>query len=187
MADDEKLDFSGFLEDYLNDARDGFQEINTALLALEKDHSKTDQLNAVFRVVHTLKGSSTMLEFFHIAGMAHAFEEFLDGLRKKRIEMSQDVIDLLFEVTDALEEMVREPRADWQTRKEELEEKIDKHTKEGTGRGSEVGGSGGTAEANPPAGRSVGQSSASTSEGTETLRVHADLLDSLFNLVGDIQ
>ncbi len=41
MSDKDKIDLSMFLDDYLNDAKEGFQRINSALLALEKDHSQT--------------------------------------------------------------------------------------------------------------------------------------------------
>jgi hypothetical protein len=42
MPKEEKIDLSMFLDDYLNDARSGFQKASNALLALEKDNSQTD-------------------------------------------------------------------------------------------------------------------------------------------------
>jgi len=78
MPDKDKIDLSMFLDDYLNDAKEGFQRINSALLALEKDHSQTEQLDEIFRAIHTLKSSSTMLEFSDIAELAHTCEDLLD-------------------------------------------------------------------------------------------------------------
>lgn len=107
MSDEDKIDFSMFLDDYISDAREGFQRVNTALIALERDNSRTEGLDDVFRVVHTLKSSSTMLEFSDIAELAHICEDLLERLRKKDLPVTQGVIDLLFEVTDTLEAMVK--------------------------------------------------------------------------------
>ena len=113
MPKNDKIDLSMFLDDYLNDAKEGFQAINSALLALEKDKSQTERLDTIFRHVHTLKSSSTMLEFTDIARLAHICEDLLDRLRKNELPVTQATIDVLFEVTDTLEKMVREPNADW--------------------------------------------------------------------------
>ena len=62
MPDRNLPDLSMFLSDYLNDAKEGFQAANKALLALENDPSQKDRLNEIFRAVHTLKSSSAMLD-----------------------------------------------------------------------------------------------------------------------------
>jgi len=107
MPDQDKLDLSIFLDDYLNDAKEGFQAINTALLALEKDHSQIERLDEIFRVLHTLKSASTMLGFSDIVELVHFSEDFLARLRKHELPISQGGLDLLFEIIDTLEGMVR--------------------------------------------------------------------------------
>jgi len=170
MSDKDKIDFSMFLDDYLNDAREGFQAINSALLALEKDHSQTEHLDEIFRVVHTLKSSSTMLEFFSIVELAHIGEDFLDRLRKKELPITQETIDLLFEVVDTLEAMVGEPNADFGLQIAELKDRIEHGLQnvENRTRNSEI---------------RIPQSAI---ERIETVRIHVDVLDSLFNLVGEL-
>ena len=188
MSDNDKIDFSGFLDDYLNDAKEGFQEVNSALLALEKDYTKTGLLDEVFRVVHTLKSSSTMLEFSNIAELAHTFEDFLDRLRKKELPVTREAVDLMFEVIDALELMVKDPIAECGMRIAELKEKIISISE------SEI--------QSRPAGpkseidsirtpQSKIEDSAiriphSAMEMVQTVRVNVDLLDSLFNLAGEL-
>jgi len=180
MSDEDRIDLSMFLDDYLNDAREGFQAINSALLALEKDSSQTGRLDVIFRTVHTLKSSSTMLEFSDIAELAHICEDLLDRLRKNELPVTQEIIDLLFEVTDTLEAMVREraekksePGAEWGVRIAELREKLaaQKTDTESPFRtpNSE------TKTAVIP-----------TIEKIQTVRVHVDLLDSLFDLAGEL-
>jgi len=90
MMGEDRLDVSMFLDDYLADSRDGFQAINSALLTLEKDNSRTEPLDEIFRRVHTLKSSSAMLEFPDIVGLAHTCEDLLDRLRKLELAVTQE-------------------------------------------------------------------------------------------------
>jgi two-component system chemotaxis sensor kinase CheA len=161
-----KTDFSLFLDDYLNDAREGFQAISSALLTLEKEHGQTDRLDEVFRILHTLKSSSTMLEFSDIAELAHTGEDFLDRLRKRELPVTQETIALLFRIVDTLEAMVREPNADFGIRIAELKSEIRNPQ-------SEIED---TTFRNPQ----------SAIEKIQTVRVRVDVLDSLFDLVGEL-
>src|SRR6266853_1693849 len=114
MADSDKLDLSMFLSDYLNDAKEGFQVANKALLALENDPTQAERLNEIFRAVHTLKSSSAMLEYSSITELAHFSEDVLDRLRSNELPLNPDTIDILLEIIDTLETMVRE-RAGWKS------------------------------------------------------------------------
>lgn len=184
MSNDDKVDLSMFLEDYLNDAKEGFQEINRALLALEKDKSQKVGLNTIFRHAHTLKSSSTMLGFIDIAKLAHICEDLLDRLRKTELPAAQETVDVLFEVTDTLETMVKErgkgkgkPKTDWERRIAEFKKKIEHITELGL-QTAEIG----KPEIHTP--RSTLE--IPTIEKIQTVRVHATLLDSLFNQVGEL-
>ena len=175
MTDKDSIDLSMFLDDYLNDCREGFQQINSALLVLEKDRSQSGRLDEVFRIVHTLKSSSTMLEFHDIAKLAHICEDLLDYLRKSKIPITQETIDVLFEVIDTLGAMVREQAegkghmTDFQTVAGKVKSLLQEEAL--------------------PAPREDGKANAATMpsiEKIQTIRVHVDLLDSLFNLVGEL-
>ncbi|MCX6690493.1 MAG: chemotaxis protein CheA [Methanoregula sp.] len=178
MADDDKIDLSMFLPDYLNDSKEGFQKANSALLDLEKGTGGPDQLNVIFRVVHTLKSSSTMLKFSDIADFAHASEELLDRMRKNEVLVSEESLTLLFEIIDTLEEMVRyratgaQPTIKYQ----ETLQKIETLGK--------------TVQEKPQkpiiAIKGTGETILPVIEKAKTVRVNVDVLDSLFNLVGEL-
>lgn len=199
MADEEKIDFFLFLNEYLNDARDGFHRANNALLALEKDLSRTELLDEVARAFHTLKSSSAMLEFLDISDLAHFSEDILGQMRRKDMPVTQEAIDALFEVVDTLEGMVKEraekkePSAEWQMRSAELKKKIEalgegraetgKHgmgETEKTERGAE------TEITDSQIPRLSDSKTMPKIEKIETVRVHMSILDSLFNLVGEL-
>lgn len=104
----DKSDLSMFIEEYLSDAKEGFQEINRALLALEKDYTRTELLDNMLRVFHTLKSSSGILNFMDVSVFSHRCEDFMDHMRKWEISIDKDTVDFLFEITDTLEAMVKE-------------------------------------------------------------------------------
>ena len=175
MSGKDKIDLSMFLADYLNDAKEGFQRINSALLSLEKDHSRTEQLDEVFRAIHTLKSSSAMLEFSDIAALAHTCEDLLDRLRQRKVSVTTEVIDVLFEVTDTLEKMVQQ-RAEKKEYKVEFQAIAEKVKKLISGETS-------SQKQEDPSVKTV---ALPVIEKIQTVRVQVDLLDSLFNLAGEL-
>src|SRR2546422_7541272 len=65
------------LEMFFEEAADLVRDCEAALLRLEQASSEPDPglVNRIFRNVHTLKGSSAMLGFDRLAGVAHALED----------------------------------------------------------------------------------------------------------------
>lgn len=179
MATDSNMDFSRFLENYLDDSREGFRIINNTLLALEKDHGKIEQLDDIFRILHTLKSSSAMLGFSDIVELAHISEGFLSLMRNNEIAVERETLAILFSVVDTLEGMVRERAerkggTDWGARLVELKQRMEAQSKK-------------TADISyghprPP----VGQAGVPAVEEMRSIRIKADLLDSLFNQVGEL-
>ncbi len=179
MSDKDKLDLSMFLDDYLSDSKEGFHRINNALLTLEKDHSQTEQLDEIFRAIHTLKSSSTMLEFSDIAELSHTCEDILDRLRKHEVPVTEKTIDVLFEVTDTLEKMVQE-RTEGKEGRVEFQALAEKIKELSSG------------ETNPQKQANLQETTETktavipTIKKIQTVRVQVDLLDSLFNLAGEL-
>jgi len=191
MSDRNEIDFSMFLDAYLSDTAEGFQKSNAALLILEKDYTRLEQLDEVFRNLHTLKSSSAMLEFADIAQLAHVGENLLDSLRKRKLPITPASIDVLFEVLDVLEMMAKTRAArkegagaEWVTRISELKTRIAAQERGSPG---EKDGEDVTTAVSRPSASSVSTANpAPTIEKIQTVRVNVELLDSLFNLVGEI-
>jgi len=189
MTESNKLDFLRFLDDYLNDARDGLQAANTALLALEKDFGRTELLDEIFRVFHTLKSSSIMLEFADIAELAHLTEDLLDLMRKNEVQISQKGIDVLFEIADTLGIMIKERG-----------ENKGRQVADRTGKISnfrsliaELKGMAACPRTQPKREgirenekKGINKTTAPVIEKIKTIKVHVDMLDVLFHIVGEI-
>ncbi len=104
------LDDPSFYEDFLVEAQEHFEQIESNFLALEEAPGDLDLLNAIFRSVHTIKGAAGFLGLQKVLSLAHIGENVLDDLRKSRMELSDRVMELLFETVDMLKVLVDDVR-----------------------------------------------------------------------------
>jgi len=93
------------LNDFLNEANEMISTISLDVLALEKNKD-IDLLNKIFRVLHTLKGSSGMIKMLSINYLAHSLEEILDMIRKNELVITSDIIDILLEGTEKIQNII---------------------------------------------------------------------------------
>ncbi|WP_186643912.1 chemotaxis protein CheA [Fluviispira vulneris] len=82
------------------------EECEEAFMNLENVGSKQEELNRIFRLVHSMKGSSGSIGFLHFSHFAHAAEELLCILRVKEELCSTEIISLLLEINDRLKSFV---------------------------------------------------------------------------------
>jgi two-component system chemotaxis sensor kinase CheA len=104
------LDDPSFYEDFLVEAQEHFEQIETNFLALEEAPGDLDLLNAIFRSVHTIKGAAGFLGLQKVQALSHMGENVLDDLRKSRMELNDRVMELLFETVDMLKVLVEDVR-----------------------------------------------------------------------------
>ena len=86
--------------DFILEAREHLQTVESGLLVLEKEPTNPETLNAVFRSFHTIKGLAGFLEFAHIQAVAHEVETILDLARTGQLVLSPNVVDLTLESAD---------------------------------------------------------------------------------------
>ena len=68
--------------------------------------SDPDAVNSVFRAVHTLKGMAGMFGFQDLSDVSHHLEDLLEHLRLGRVDITQPVLDVLFEGVEVLQHLV---------------------------------------------------------------------------------
>ena len=91
------------------------EEMESALLSLEQDPGDSEQINALFRAMHTYKSSSGMMGCTVTEALAHRSEDLVDHFRGKQEPLPGTVVELLFETVDQLSSMrahVSEQRCD---------------------------------------------------------------------------
>ncbi|HKJ87880.1 MAG TPA: Hpt domain-containing protein, partial [Gammaproteobacteria bacterium] len=87
---------SELLDQFVTEARDLLQECNAGLLALEADPGDQENLEALFRAVHTLKGSSGLFDAAPLTELLHAAEDLLGAVRQEEMVPDREVLDDLF-------------------------------------------------------------------------------------------
>jgi two-component system chemotaxis sensor kinase CheA len=102
------LDDPSFYEDFLVEAGEHFELIEQNFLVLEENPQDLDILNGIFRSVHTIKGASGFLGLAKVQSLAHIGENILDELRKGRMAVTPQVMELLFETVDVLKVLVED-------------------------------------------------------------------------------
>lgn len=98
-----------YLEVYLDDTEQNIEHFNCDLVSLEKSPANTELINNLFRLIHTIKGSSGMVNVSEVQDVAHAMESILAIVRDRK-EAFPDMFPLLFEGIDTINEFIRSLR-----------------------------------------------------------------------------
>jgi two-component system, chemotaxis family, sensor kinase CheA len=96
------IDISQFYQVFFEETREHLQEIEKLLLKLDIERPDLDQLNAIFRAAHSIKGGSATFGFNDITSVTHVLESLLDRLRKKELDLQPQMIDVFLHATDVL-------------------------------------------------------------------------------------
>lgn len=100
------MDTNQYLEMFLDESKEHLQSCNKHLLELEKNPEDLTIVNEVFRSAHTLKGMSATMGYEDIADLTHVMENILDAIRNSKLQVTADLLDVVFESVSYLEEMV---------------------------------------------------------------------------------
>ena len=100
------MDTSQYMNMFLEESMDNLQILNESLLELEKNPNDVDKVNEIFRVAHTIKGMAATMGFTDIAELTHKMEDVLSKFREGQLNVTQEVVTVLFDCLDTLERMV---------------------------------------------------------------------------------
>src|SRR5262249_30763272 len=81
---------------------EGLERVDEILLAADQGTPSFEQVNALFRVFHTIKGVAGFLGATDVTRVAHVTETLLDGVRAGQRELSGSVLGAVFEASTAL-------------------------------------------------------------------------------------
>ena len=94
-------------QEFLLESSEGLDRMERCLTALEQTPGDAGLLAEVFRVVHTIKGSTGFLAFPRLEKISHAGEHLLSLLRDNRLQLARPVFDGLLALLDALRALLR--------------------------------------------------------------------------------
>ena len=91
---------------FLDEANDLLDKLEDYLLELEQNPEDMDTISAVFRSMHTIKGSAGMFGFDDISHFTHEAETAFDEVRNGRVSVSSELITLTLQARDHIRNML---------------------------------------------------------------------------------
>lgn len=96
------IDMSQFYQVFFDEAAEHLASMESLLLAFDPAAPDADQLNAIFRAAHSIKGGSGTFGFTDMADVTHILETLLDRIRKKEIAITRGMVDAFLQAGDVL-------------------------------------------------------------------------------------
>ena len=91
---------------YIQECREQLAEMESGLLRLEQTPDDRDNINAIFRAAHTIKGGAGVIECRFIEKFTHSVENLLDRLRNGELAVTPSLATLLLECCDHMNALV---------------------------------------------------------------------------------
>ncbi|GAA7413152.1 chemotaxis histidine kinase/response regulator CheAY2 [Helicobacter pylori] len=121
-------DLQEIMEDFLIEAFEMNEQLDQDLVELEHNPEDLDLLNRIFRVAHTIKGSSSFLNLNILTHLTHNMEDVLNRARKGEIKITPDIMDVVLRSIDLMKTLlvtIRDTGSDTNNSKEnEIEEAV---------------------------------------------------------------
>ncbi|GAA8171963.1 chemotaxis histidine kinase/response regulator CheAY2 [Helicobacter pylori] len=121
-------DLQEIMEDFLIEAFEMNDQLDQDLVELEHNPEDLDLLNRIFRVAHTIKGSSSFLNLNILTHLTHNMEDVLNRARKGEIKITPDIMDVVLRSIDLMKTLlvtIRDTGSDTNNGKEnEIEEAV---------------------------------------------------------------
>jgi two-component system chemotaxis sensor kinase CheA len=100
------IDMSQFYQAFFEETVEQLGSMESLLLALDLDSPDADQLNAIFRAAHSIKGGSSTFGFTDMTEVTHILETLLDRIRKNEIAITSEMVDTFLLAVDVLREIL---------------------------------------------------------------------------------
>ena len=105
------IDMSQFYQVFFEETAEHLDTMERLLLAIDIQSPDPDDLNAIFRAAHSIKGGSGTFGFTDMTEVTHVLETLLDKVRKEVMALRSDMIDVFLEAGDVLREKLEAHQA----------------------------------------------------------------------------
>ena len=96
------IDLSQFYQVFFEEAGENLETLEQKLLTLDIENADDEELNAIFRCAHSVKGGAATFGFTDVAELTHQMETLLDKLRRHELTPNAAMVDVLLASGDAL-------------------------------------------------------------------------------------
>ena len=107
-------DLEQFYEVFFEESSELLAEMESCLLGLDVNSPDLEDLNAIFRAAHSIKGGAGTFGFTDMTEMTHMLETLLDRLRKGELEVRSEMVDAFLKAGDVIKDQLAGHRGDGQ-------------------------------------------------------------------------
>ena len=100
------IDLSQFYQVFFEEAGENLDNMEQLLLNVNVDAADDEELNAIFRCAHSIKGGAATFGFNDVAELTHIMETLLDKLRRHELAVTTTMIDTLLHSGDVLRQLL---------------------------------------------------------------------------------
>jgi len=100
------MDISDFYQTFFDEADELLADMEQHLLDLVPEAPDSEQLNAIFRAAHSIKGGAGTFGFTILQETTHLMENLLDEARRGEMQLNTDIINLFLETKDIMQEQL---------------------------------------------------------------------------------
>ena len=100
------IDLSQFYQVFFEEAGENLDNMEQLLLNVDLTAADDEELNAIFRCAHSIKGGAATFGFSDVAELTHQMETLLDKLRRHELIPTSPMVDVLLQSGDALRAML---------------------------------------------------------------------------------
>ncbi|WP_420549812.1 chemotaxis protein CheA [Curvivirga sp.] len=109
MSDLGDFNLDQFKATYFEECNELLADAETRLMSLQQnpDSAEPEDLHAIFRAVHSVKGGGGAFNFDQLVHFAHIYEALLDSMREGKVAVTEEVVDLLLSANDVLNNLIQ--------------------------------------------------------------------------------
>jgi two-component system chemotaxis sensor kinase CheA len=100
------MDITDFYQTFFDEADELLADMEQHLLDLVPEAPDSEQLNAIFRAAHSIKGGAGTFGFTILQETTHLMENLLDEARRGEMQLNTDIINLFLETKDIMQEQL---------------------------------------------------------------------------------
>ncbi|MDY3563994.1 chemotaxis protein CheA [Enterobacter hormaechei] len=100
------MDITDFYQTFFDEADELLADMEQHLLDLVPEAPDSEQLNAIFRAAHSIKGGAGTFGFIILQETTHLMENLLDEARRGEMQLNTDIINLFLETKDIMQEQL---------------------------------------------------------------------------------
>tara|TARA_B100002049_G_scaffold229110_1_gene204412 strand:- start:154188 stop:156128 length:1941 start_codon:yes stop_codon:yes gene_type:complete len=106
------LDMNALKQTFLEESFEGLELMESGILEIDIDAPDPEEINSIFRAIHSIKGGAGTFGFKEIVGLTHTFENILDEIRNNERRLTSNITDTFFKAIDALKKILEAYEAD---------------------------------------------------------------------------